>query len=133
MSTEITAFHRSMRHTALACGLLLCCTPGAAVHAADLQVRVMQVDGKPLPGAVVTVHALGAASAAAPPVEAVMDQLNLAFTPDVLVIPVGSMVSFPNTDKTGHEVYSFSPAHYFKLSLYRGKPYPPERFIAPGW
>jgi plastocyanin len=112
----------------MAAGLLLSLTLCRAIAAADLQVRVTQANGKPVPGAVVTVHALGAAPPAAAPVQAVMDQLDLAFTPDVLVIPVGSTVSFPNTDRTGHEVYSFSPTHQFKLPLYRGKPYPPEHF-----
>ena len=104
---------------------------GAAL-ATDLQVRVTQADGKPLPGAVVTVHALGTAVAPPAPTEAVMDQIDLAFAPDVLVIPVGSTVSFPNTDKTAHEVYSFSAAHRFKLGLYRGNPFKPERFDRAG-
>jgi plastocyanin len=103
-----------------------------ATWATDLQIRVTQSNGQPLPGAVVTVHALGTGVAPSAPVEAVMDQVDLAFAPDVLVIPVGSTVSFPNTDKTGHEVYSFSSAHPFKLGLYRGKPYPPEHFDRPG-
>jgi len=100
--------------------------------AAELQIRVVQRDGKPLPGAVVIVHAVGATLPAATPVQAVMDQIDLAFAPDVLAIPVGSTVSFPNTDKTSHEVYSFSPTHPFKLGLYRGKPYPPEHFDRAG-
>ncbi|HTY92629.1 MAG TPA: hypothetical protein VMC02_02000 [Steroidobacteraceae bacterium] len=108
-------------------GWLLSAGLCAGASAADLQVRVLQLDGKPLPGAVVTVHALGAHAAPAP-LQAVMDQIDLAFVPDLLVIPVGSTVSFPNTDKTGHEVYSFSSPHPFKLGLYRGKPYPPEHF-----
>jgi plastocyanin len=99
---------------------------------ADLRVRVTQLNGKPLVGAVVTIHALGSPVPQAAPVQAVMDQVDLAFAPDLLVIPVGSTVSFPNTDKTSHEVYSFSSAHPFKLGLYRGKPYPPERFDRPG-
>lgn len=119
MQTENTALRWSLLLSLILCG---------AVHAADLQVRVTQLNGTPLPGAVVTVHALGAGPPPAAPLQAVMDQINLAFAPDVLVIPVGSTVSFPNTDKTGHEVYSFSSAHPFKLGLYRGKPYPPEHF-----
>jgi plastocyanin len=126
MQTDSSALR--LRRAARVAGLLLCLTLCGAAQAADLQVRVTQSNGKPLPGAVVTVHALGAAPPSAAPVQAVMDQVNLAYTPDVLVIPVGSTVSFPNTDKTGHEVYSFSPAHPFKLPLYRGKPYPPEHF-----
>ena len=78
-----------------------------------------------------TVHALGAA-VPAPPIQAVMDQIDLAFAPDLLVIPVGSKVSFPNSDKVGHEVYSFSSAHPFKLGLYRGTQHPPELFDRAG-
>ena len=39
-----------------------------------------------------------------------MDQLNLVFVPDVLVIPVYSTVQFSNSDLFGHQVYSFSSA-----------------------
>ncbi len=112
--------------------LLLAAVLCSAASATDLQVRVTQANGKPLPGAVVTVHALGTGVPAAAPIQAVMDQVDLAFAPDLLVIPVGSTVSFPNSDKVGHEVYSFSSAHPFKLGLYRGKPYPPEHFDRPG-
>jgi plastocyanin len=103
-----------------------------AARATDLEVRVTQADGKPLPGAAVTVHALSPGVAPAAPIQAVMDQVDLAFAPDLLVIPVGSMVSFPNSDKVGHEVYSFSPAHPFKLGLYRGTQHPPELFAHAG-
>ncbi|MGC1458597.1 MAG: methylamine utilization protein [Steroidobacteraceae bacterium] len=112
-------------------GLLLSLMVCSAAWATDLQVRVTQVDGKPLHGAVVTVHALGVAAAAAP-IAAVMDQVDLAFAPDLLVIPVGSTVSFPNTDKVSHEVYSFSSAHRFQLGLYRGKAPPPQLFDKAG-
>jgi plastocyanin len=112
--------------------LLLAAGLCSAAWATDLQVRVTQADGKPVPGAVVTVHALVTGVPAAAPVQAVMDQVDLAFSPDLLVIPVGSTVSFPNSDKVGHEVYSFSSAHPFKLGLYRGTPRVPELFDRPG-
>ena len=63
---------------------------------------------------------------------AIMDQVNLAFVPDVLVIPVHSTVQFPNSDAISHQVYSFSSARQFQLPLYRGKPYPPVTFDQPG-
>ena len=113
-------------------GVLLAVGLCGAAWATDLQVRVTQANGKPMPGAVVTVHALGAGVAPATPVAALMDQIDLAFAPDVLVIPVASTVSFPNSDKTAHEVYSFSPAHQFKLGLYRGNRFPPQHFDQPG-
>ena len=104
----------------------------SAAFAATLRVTVLRHDGKPLPGAVVVVRSLDGAAKPSAPVHAVMDQVDLKFTPDLLVIPVGSTVEFPNSDTTRHEVYSFSPAHPFQLPLYRGKPYPPERFDKPG-
>jgi plastocyanin len=119
---------RSLRGAGVLLALVLC----SATWGTDLQVRVTQADGKPLVGAVVTVHALGAGVAPAPPVQAVMDQVDLAFAPDLLVIPVGSTVSFPNSDKVGHEVYSFSTAHPFKLGLYRGTLPPPQLFARAG-
>jgi hypothetical protein len=61
-----------------------------------------------------------------------MDQVNRTFVPDLLVIPVGSAVAFPNSDSVSHQIYSFSPAHKFQLPLYRGKPYPPVIFDQAG-
>jgi hypothetical protein len=61
-----------------------------------------------------------------------MDQINRAFAPDLLVIPVGSTVAFPNSDSVSHQIYSFSPAKRFQLPLYRGKRYPPVAFDQPG-
>ena len=48
----------------------------------------------------------------------VMDQKNLTFLPHVLVIPVGSTVSFPNNDKVKHNVFSLSRAKKFNLGTY---------------
>lgn len=106
----------------------------AAAHAqvAALEVSVAKRDGQPLYGAVVTVERESAAPGPVAPVKAIMDQVNLAFTPDVLVIPVHSTIQFPNSDAVSHQVYSFSSARQFQLPLYRGKPYPPVQFDQPG-
>jgi hypothetical protein len=48
------------------------------------------------------------------------------------VIPVGSSVSFPNSDQVSHQVYSFSPARRFQLPLYRGQPHAPVVFDQAG-
>jgi plastocyanin len=93
-------------------------------------VKVQKRDGQPLAGAVILAQAQGQPAAA--PVRAIMDQVNLAFVPDVLVIPVHSTVQFPNSDAVGHQVYSFSSARKFQLPLYRGKPYPPVQFDQAG-
>jgi plastocyanin len=111
--------------------LILGAVPGPTA-AATLLITALRENGKPLPQAVITVHSLDGAAKQSAPIHAVMDQVNEAFTPDLLVIPVGSTVSFPNSDTTSHEVYSFSPAHPFQLPLYHGHPYPPERFDKAG-
>ena len=100
-----------------------------AADAATLAVAVKRPDGKPLAGAVVLVHG----PARAPqPAGFVVDQVDLMFTPDLTVVPLGSSVRFPNSDKVSHQVYSFSPAKRFQLPLYRGTPYAPTVFDKPG-
>ena len=110
------------------CGLL----QAANALAGDLVVAVQTANGRPLAGAVVTLHPLSGNGRSGTPVNAVMDQINRTFVPDLLVIPVGSTVAFPNSDSVSHQIYSFSPAHKFQLPLYRGKPYPPVIFDQAG-
>ena len=99
----------------------------AGSAAASVKVTVTRPDGKPVPGAVVLLH--GPAGSKAPaPSTFVVDQVDLTFTPDLTVIPVGSSVRFPNSDVVSHQIYSFSPAKRFQLPLYRGTPYAPVRF-----
>ena len=83
-------------------------------------------------GAVVSAEPSSGPAHPAAPVTAVMDQVNRAFEPDLIVVPINSTVSFPNSDTVSHQIYSFSPAKRFQLPLYRGKPYPPVRFDSPG-
>ncbi len=99
---------------------------------ATLAVTVHQRDGHPLSGAVVTVEALSPALAPPAPVEAIMDQVQLEFVPDVLIVPVRSTVLFPNSDAVSHQVYSFSNARRYQLPLYRGKAHPPITFDQTG-
>jgi plastocyanin len=47
-----------------------------------------------------------------------VQQLDRRFVPDVVVVPVGSMVSFPNMDPIFHNVYSLSKAKAFDLGSY---------------
>jgi plastocyanin len=105
----------------------------AGALAATLVVAVQTSDGRPLGGAVVTIHSLSATDHPATPVNAIMDQVDRAFVPDVLVIPPGSTVEFPNSDSVSHQIYSFSAAKKFQLPLYRGKRYPPVRFDQVGF
>ena len=112
--------------------LLALWTAAGALPAATLVVNVQTPDGHALAGAVVTVRSLDAPARHAAPVRAVMDQVNRSFAPDLLVIPVGSTVEFPNSDSISHQIYSFSAAKRFQLPLYRGRPYPPVHFDQPG-
>jgi plastocyanin len=116
---------------ALAAGALFALASTQAI-AATLAVTVHKRDGRPLPGAVVTIEALDSSLSPGAPIAAIMDQVQLAFVPDVLVVPVRSTVQFPNSDAISHQVYSFSSARRFQLPLYRGKPYPPVTFDQPG-
>src|SRR5688572_1452713 len=115
--------------SAAAAAFLTCAT---LVQAGPLSVTAFQRDGKALAGAVVMVESESPTVPAPPPTHATMDQVDLAFVPDVLVVPLNSTVQFPNSDAVSHQVYSFSSARRFQLPLYRGKPYPPVSFDQPG-
>ena len=104
----------------------------AVATAASLAITVQLPDRRPLADAVVTVQAVGRKLPPPEPVRAVMDQMHRMFVPEVIVIPVGSTVAFPNSDSVSHQIYSFSPAKRFQLPLYRGKPYEPVLFDQPG-
>jgi plastocyanin len=121
----------SRRWAAIAC-VLLAGQAVAELRAATLAVNFADPADRPIADAVVMVQELGASPHAAAPVDAVMDQVDLAFTPGVLAVPVGSRVSFPNSDLVSHQVYSFSATKKFQLPLYRGKPYQPIVFDVPG-
>lgn len=95
-------------------------------------MQYVGVDGKPHGGVVVSLRSTNASRTLAKPAPVVMDQIDQQFVPHVLVIPVGTPVSFPNSDSVAHQVYSFSPAHPFQLKLYQGRPYDPETFTTPG-
>ncbi len=48
----------------------------------------------------------------------VMDQRRLTFIPQVLPVPVGAAVRFPNNDKVNHNVFSLSKTKKFNLGSY---------------
>jgi plastocyanin len=117
------------RLAAIAAVMLLCGLLRAApAAAASLAITVQLPDGQPLADAVVTVEPVGKKLPPPAPVHALMDQMHRMFVPEVIAVPVGSTVSFPNSDSVSHQIYSFSPAKRFQLPLYRGKPYAPVLF-----
>ena len=105
----------------------------ASVLAAGIQITLIGADNRPVVDAVATATPVG--SLAKFPHDrkpAVMDQLNKAFVPQVLVIGAGTAVEFPNNDSVSHQVYSFSPAKQFQLSLYKGELHTPVQFDTAG-
>ncbi|MGH8028755.1 MAG: methylamine utilization protein [Arenimonas sp.] len=121
---------------ALAAGLAgLAFAPAIDASAsAALEAMVVDAKGGSVADAVVSLHPLpGTALPPAGPVRPqVMDQRGLRFVPHVLAVATGTPVSFPNSDRVRHHVYSFSPAKRFELRLYAGRSQLPVVFDAPG-
>jgi plastocyanin len=65
-------------------------------------------------------------------VRAVLDQRNETFVPHVLPIMVGTVVDFPNSDRTYHNVFSLSKAKRFDLGRYAAGRSKSVRFDRPG-
>ncbi len=66
------------------------------------------------------------------PVRAVMDQTNETFVPHVVAVMTGSLVDFPNNDKTFHNVFSLSKTKRFDLGRYAAGHSKAVRFDRPG-
>ena len=113
-----------------ACTLL--CAMMAHASAGEVSVTVFQADGSPMAGAVVVAEPAEPAAAVKVQAKAILDQRNLQFDPEILVIRTGTAVDFPNSDRVRHQVYSFSGAKTFQLALYSGKSHPPVIFDKAG-
>jgi plastocyanin len=61
-----------------------------------------------------------------------MDQRNETFVPHVLAVVAGTVVDFPNNDKTYHNVFSLSRARTFDLGRYAAGRSKAVRFDRPG-
>jgi plastocyanin len=99
--------------------------------AANLDVQVSDRSGKPVKDVVVTISD-GRSSNTGDSRSWIMDQLNMRFEPQVLVVPVHALVKFPNSDAVSHQVYSFSKPKSFQLPLYKGQIHAPVSFDTPG-
>src|SRR5271166_739254 len=53
-----------------------------------------------------------------PPVTMVLNQQGSHFDPELIVVPTGSSVQFPNSDPIFHNVFSLSKARKFDLGYY---------------
>ena len=63
---------------------------------------------------------------------AVMEQRNETFVPHVLAVAAGTVVEFPNSDRTYHNVFSFSKENRFDLGRYARGSSKSVRFDRPG-
>jgi plastocyanin len=107
-------------------------TPGGgSAHAAAVTVEIKDSDGKPVPGAVVSLWSEEVKPPAPGPNQTI-DQKNETFVPDVLVVPLGGAVVFRNSDLPRHQIYSFSPAKRFDRELSPGQQSDPVVFDKPG-
>lgn len=97
------------------------------VKAQAVELVVQDQHGDPLANTVIEWHVEGGTAEANLPV-AIMDQVDKAFSPEMLVIQQGQRVNFPNSDNIRHHVYSFSQAKTFELKLYSGQPKQPVKF-----
>lgn len=109
-----------MRRTLAPLALAVALAAAPAV-AGDVSVDVRDQAGKPVRDAVVMIRPAGGVAPGTPmkvnwPM--VMAQQNTQFTPYVLIVPLGSTVSFPNKDKVRHHVYSFSRPAKFEIKLF---------------
>jgi len=106
--------------------------PQAISAPSALSITVVDASGAPLAGAVVVAEPVAGAPKPQPGQKAIMDQRNLEFVPDVLVVQTGTAVDFPNSDQVRHQVYSFSEAKNFQLALYAGRAHEPVVFNRAG-
>lgn len=128
-SSRVRSLRRARRSVTLYTLLQLCAGVSCA---ADLSITVVDAQDKGIEGVVLVAQPDNAATIKRVPRVAVMDQINMQFLPEVVVIQTGSSVDFPNSDQIQHQVYSFSAPKQFQLSLYQGHKYPPVVFDRPG-
>lgn len=123
----MTATQRYHRQVAALLGLL--CAAGAM--AGVVTVNVTTRSGAAAGDTVIVFDPLDSQPAASHDA-AVIDQVNKRFVPRVSVVRTGTAITFPNSDRIRHQVYSFSAAKTFSLKLYAGSPKTAVVFDHPG-
>ncbi|MFC3051341.1 cupredoxin domain-containing protein [Kordiimonas pumila] len=91
----------------------------AKANAEDLSVAVVDGSKNAVVGAIVSLMPVSD-TIVLPKTEktASIKQQNVMFSPFILPVQTGTLVTFPNMDKIRHHVYSFSSAKTFELKLY---------------
>jgi len=118
--------------------LTLVSLPAAPSHAEDFHAKVAV---RRNPGAdkaagdsnvVVWLTPVGSQPPPAPAIHPRLVQKNKRFEPHLLVVPVGTMVDFPNEDPFFHNVFSLYKGKRFDLGLYEAGSSRSVRFDRPG-
>ena len=108
--------------TAAAAAGLAACLAGASAAAARAQVSgritITDAGGKAASDVGNAVVWLEGHAPRGTPASIAMTLDGRTFSPRVVVVPVGSVVSFPNRDPFNHNVFSLSDGNEFDLGLY---------------
>ena len=119
----------------------LVCLPAASIPASELTGQIIvdrKMVQKSLPPAVYDLRGIAVQNkpkasssagfgrvavwldggAAPTPISATMQQRNRRFEPDLLIVPTGSKVAFPNLDPIFHNIFSLSRTQSFDLGYY---------------
>jgi hypothetical protein len=120
--------------SAVALLLVAACQSAAAT---TFTAEITDQDGRPVMNAVVTLvpDPQGAPMPGASTrltIQKLIDQRLETFLPLVTIVPRNGRVVFANSDPTTHQVYSFSPAKQFEITLASGASSPPIVFDKPG-
>jgi plastocyanin len=97
--------------------------PSYQLRGASVDLREQEKSRKDLPAidelSRVVVYLEGSGlDPATPTKDATLTQRNQQFDPEIVVIPVGSTVSFPNADPIFHNIFSLSKVKQFDLGYY---------------
>ncbi|MGJ8691633.1 MAG: methylamine utilization protein [Thalassotalea sp.] len=104
------------------------------VNAKEYRFSVVDEQNQPLANTIIKVSTplLKSSASLSSNDLAIMDQINKQFSPYVLLVNAGQLVSFPNRDDIRHHVYSFSKAKPFEIRLYKSTPSEPVEFNQAG-
>ena len=124
---------RPFKYKIISVLIVLCCF---ASQAKNINIQVNDTEKNPLTNIVVYIESvnkvmLDKTQLTGRPT-ATMDQVNRQFSPKILVVNKATKISFPNSDKIKHHVYSFSPAKTFEIKLYSDKQSTPLLFNQTG-
>src|SRR5262245_51191254 len=96
--------------------------------AGEIAISVVDDGGNGVANAVVVVWPEDARPPAQAPRSFVIDQINEAFVPFVTVLRRGDSITFKNSDRTRHHVYSFAAIKQFQMVLNPGESSQPIKF-----